>query len=350
MAGLLDQQRGGVGGLLGGQPRQQGGGLMALSEPQKAGVFDYVLATLAGGGLSGAASLGLQQRQQQRAFKGQQAGLEQLAQSADAAGLSAAERFALRLNPQSALDMLAKRSEPQKVSGGDSLYIDGKYTTAPKLGMDGGYGYSQTPEATTWQAQRGINHKEVEDERANMADEDQAKAALAETARSNRVDESLGFGQLGVSRGQLGVAQSRLALDRSTAVPGGKPTEGQATAGFNAARLAQAEKTLKAMEGGGYNASLGMAGGGLDKARSYDQAANEWSDAIIRLTTGAAATKDEISMARKTYFPQLGDSPAIRQQKAASRTAVMQEAARRAGPAAPQAKVRTYNPATGKLE
>lgn len=65
MAGLLDTQR-------------QGGGLLGLSEPQKAGFFDYALAALAGGGLSGAAALGMQQRQQRRQYDSLQPVMQEL--------------------------------------------------------------------------------------------------------------------------------------------------------------------------------------------------------------------------------------------------------------------------------
>lgn len=343
MAGLLGDNRRG-GGLLGDVlqgDQKAAASLMALPEPQKAGLVDYALATLAGGGLAGAAALGLQQRNQRRAYAGQQQRMAQLTEQGQAAGLTAAERLAFSVDPAKALEMIAKRNEPMQITAGNTRYENGQTYFAPKVGVDGGFGYSQTPDKITWQDQRGINHQEIETERHNLQGEESDEARLKETIRSNQAGEGIARGQLDVSRGHLGVAQGNLALGRQKAGQDTKAaTEAQATAGFNASRLLNASRNLGRLEKSGFDAGWGAGNGlagGFDKNRSYRQAANEWADALIRNTTGAAATKEEIDQAWKTYFPQFGDAPEIRQQKAQARAAVEGQAVRRAGPSLPQA-------------
>jgi len=139
----------------------------------------------------------------------------------------------------------------------------------------------------------------------------------------------------------------RLALINGQWVPatnaakgavGGAPklTEGQAKDGFNAKRMMGAGSIINPMEAKGYDAGVSkLVPGflpGADDKRKYEAASNEWADSMLRLTTGAAATKEEVENTVKTYFPQLGDSPAVRQQKAAMRARVEQDAMARAGP------------------
>jgi hypothetical protein len=53
------------------------------------------------------------------------------------------------------------------------------------------------------------------------------------------------------------------------------------------------------------------------------------------LTTGAAATADEVAAAKETYFPTLTDNGPTIAAKAKMRARVMQDAVQRAGPAIP---------------
>lgn len=123
-----------------------------------------------------------------------------------------------------------------------------------------------------------------------------------------------------------------------------KMTEGQAKDGFNAKRLQGSSQIINQLEGAGYDASLNSITPGFlpgaDEKRKYEAAQLEWADSLIRLTTGAAATKDEVEGAAKTYFPALGDSAAVRKQKADMRARVMRDALTRSGPGA-------YSPETG---
>lgn len=117
-----------------------------------------------------------------------------------------------------------------------------------------------------------------------------------------------------------------------------KLTEAQAKDGFNAKRMVGAASTIEPLEKAGFDAGLAKSQFGplgmMGHRREYDAAALEWADSLLRMTTGAAATKDEVKNTIRTYFPQFGDSEAVRQQKAAARQRVQQDALARAGPAA----------------
>lgn len=108
-----------------------------------------------------------------------------------------------------------------------------------------------------------------------------------------------------------------------------KMTEAQAKDMLNAQRLARAGKITADLELKGYNPTLSIAD---DNARQYKAAKREFVDAVLRSTTGAAATKDELASNEKTYFPELGDGPAVRLQKAQMRAAFVQDMFNRAGP------------------
>jgi hypothetical protein len=51
------------------------------------------------------------------------------------------------------------------------------------------------------------------------------------------------------------------------------------------------------------------------KAQQAKQTQNQWSESFLRVKTGAAATEPEVELNNKTFFPQLGDSPAVINQK-----------------------------------
>jgi hypothetical protein len=117
---------------------------------------------------------------------------------------------------------------------------------------------------------------------------------------------------------------------------GVKPTEGQAKNGFNAKRMAGAAQIITGLEAKGFDAGAarvipGFLPGNEDK-RKYEAAQREWADSLLRITSGAQASKDEINNTVSTYFPQIGDSPAVRQQKAAARARAERDAMSSAGP------------------
>jgi hypothetical protein len=80
-------------------------------------------------------------------------------------------------------------------------------------------------------------------------------------------------------------------------------------------------------------------------------------DAALTLGPGAAYTREQLEGYRRSYFPQIGDSPAAIRDKAARLQNVIEAAKIAAGRAAPQAEQAPsgprrlkFNPATGKLE
>lgn len=175
------------------------------------------------------------------------------------------------------------------------------------------------------------------------ADNARADAQFAETKRSNRVNEGYAGARIGMEgqrlnldRARLGLEGQRVEIARRNTGAGKPPTEAQAKDAFNASRMRGAAQVIAKLEADkSFNPTLsgpGAAVGGA-KSRQYESAQLEWADALLRSTTGAAATKQEIENTARTYFPQPLDSPAVVAQKAARRREVQTDLARRAGPA-----------------
>jgi len=98
------------------------------------------------------------------------------------------------------------------------------------------------------------------------------------------------------------------------------------------------------------------------KAQQARQAQEQWAESFLRVKTGAAATQGEVDRNVRTFFPQVGDSPQVIEQKARARKQaekdVLQmtkpEYARQIMPKnesmpAPVTH-RKFNPATGRIE
>lgn len=92
------------------------------------------------------------------------------------------------MNPKAYTDAAAEQLKPQKLGQGDTLYQNGGVAyTAPKTGVDGGYGYSQTPQGISWQDQRPMSFAEI----LQQAQEEEA-------ARHNRQAEATANSGVGV--------------------------------------------------------------------------------------------------------------------------------------------------------
>lgn len=101
---------------------------------------------------------------------------------------------------------------------------------------------------------------------------------------------------------------------------GKPPTEGETKAAFYVQNMKAASKTLSDLEKKGFDPtktgeqiSTAVAGGIgnilVNKmAQQAKQAQDQWSEQMLRMQTGAAATADEIARTRRTYFPVTGDS------------------------------------------
>lgn len=103
--------------------------------------------------------------------------------------------------------------------------------------------------------------------------------------------------------------------------------EGKTKTAFNASRMTGALSYTEELEGTGFDPSLAKPGGATwqEDSRAYNAAASEWADAMIRQTTGAAATKEEVDRNVQTYFAQPGDTIRVRQQKAEMRKRVTRD-------------------------
>lgn len=141
-------------------------------------------------------------------------------------------------------------------------------------------------------------------------------------------------GNLDVNRGQLGLARDRLALDRqkSEADKAEKPlTADQATSAMYYGMMKTASDDISKIKMPNMVAVAGARGdvpyvpkavqnwaAGAD-AQKYAQASIQWTEAMLRMTTGATAPPEEVLRTSKTFFPQLGDDAATIAQKNARR-------------------------------
>lgn len=112
-------------------------------------------------------------------------------------------------------------------------------------------------------------------------------------------------------------------------IGGGKPIketgEASKTAGY-ANRMTKAETIMQGLEGKGFNpASPVEAARGLTNMtaspeyQQYRQAQEDWVRAKLRRESGAVIGEQEMADEIKTYFPRVGDSPEVIQQKAQAR-------------------------------
>lgn len=151
-----------------------------------------------------------QQRDEAMSYAAQQAAAEerarkeaQLMDQARAAGIDPGGILAMSLNPTEFGKSYGTNYEAANIAAGDSRVVRGaggarELITAPKFGVDGGYGYSQTPEGIEWQEQRGRNYAEDTD-----------AATLDETKRNNDMANSRGWGQIGVDRDRLAFEKTK---------------------------------------------------------------------------------------------------------------------------------------------
>jgi len=132
-------------------------------------------------------------------------------------------QFLLKAAPDKAAGALAdvykSKNEAYTLGQGQKRGQGGQMIDyAPEVGVDGGFGYSTTPEGQVdWGAQRGRNWAETEAERSHREDEKLGAGRLG-----------IAEGQLGIARGQLGVAQGHLGIARDAAgrAAGGAPAGG----------------------------------------------------------------------------------------------------------------------------
>jgi hypothetical protein len=163
----------------------------------------------------------------------------------------------------------------------------------------------------------------------NMAD--------ARAREGNEINRQAGRTQVietadGVMLVDKGTGLARPATADGKPLPGkDKPlTEGQAKALQFATRMASANQTLAELEASGKLMSTpgsrtGFGVGNVVNAlntpagQQLDQAKRDFVNAVLRRESGAVIADSEFNNADKQYFPQIGDSPAVIQQKARNR-------------------------------
>jgi len=110
-----------------------------------------------------------------------------------------------------------------------------------------------------------------------------------------------------------------------------KPTESEQNAAGFAQRMERADSITNSLVGQQPGLGSSVAGsipfvGGMAKrlvqpgdTQKFEQAANDWIRAKLRKESGAAIGKDEMDSEFRTYFPMVGDGPAVIAQKAEAR-------------------------------
>lgn len=142
----------------------------------------------------------------------------------------------------------------------------------------------------------------------------------------------------------------------TTYIPAGKTTEGERNAAGFYQRMVNSTKELTDLTASGYdpNNLRDRVGAGIDniplvggaiaplgraattsQGQQYQQAAMNWIRANLRKESGAAIGVKEADDEYKNYFPVLGDSPEVIEQKARNRAVVEQAMRSAAGGALP---------------
>lgn len=124
-----------------------------------------------------------------------------------------------------------------------------------------------------------------------------------------------------------GMALSDVGMETKAA------TEMQTKAALFGQRAGEAEATIKDLEAKGYNPAswsnwvqnyfMGpLEGVKTEQKKSYDAAATSWLQGLLRLESGAAISTKEEKWYRTGFFPVVGDSIAVQNQKANLRQAI----------------------------
>ena len=118
--------------------------------------------------------------------------------------------------------------------------------------------------------------------------------------------------------GRLNESEAKGALFYSQMQSANNAIQGIVKNGFNPVDLnKQVDVRLAANDLGNFFASSG--------AQQYQQAAEQWAEAYLRLKTGAATNKDEIRRNAKAYFPMPGDKVDVVIQKNSMRKQAEQD-------------------------
>ena len=183
---------------------------------------------------------------------------------------------------------------------------------------------------------------------------------MQEDKKAQATQINLGSPVAGVdAQGNPVFFQPSKAGGQAVIVPGIKPlqepkapTESQAKAQTFYSQMTSASRELENLQKQGFDPNslasqtqVKLAGTPAriavsPEAQGARQAQEQWAESFLRIKTGAAATKDEVTRNVATFFPQIGDSPQVIEQKARMRQQAEQDvlAMTKPGAVGPKAK------------
>lgn len=180
--------------------------------------------------------------------------------------------------------------ELQAVNRGNKIQFEDKLTMAPGTSFDVG----MTPDA---KARNAVDWANITDRRAKEKAEGSAANGGPAPAAEKPLTESQGTAAL--YYGMMRAASKDLAsLDQK------KLTTGSISAARGDVPYVP-DAILSTIAG--------------PEAQKYNQASLQWTEAMLRATTGATAPPEEVKRTAKTFFPQMGDSKGVIDQKNARR-------------------------------
>lgn len=214
-----------------------------------------------------------------------------------------------------------------------------RFTAAENAAQRLFLGQQQTNAQTFQQGQQDRGFQQQRD----MADVETAAAGpRAQAATAGQLAAQLAPTTINGPQGPMQVP-SGAAAGIAKELSGGNLTQDQSNAATFADRMANANAVIGKLEGinagpsGGVGAAvagLPIVGNALSSAdrQQFDQAKRDFINAQLRKESGATIQPSEFESAEKQYFPQVGDSPQVIEQKRVARQTALGGMARAAGP------------------
>lgn len=307
------------------QLQQQGQiGEMQMQEHQRGVAADNALAQLLAGGKSGAdVSTGLASQ-----GYGKQALDYTKQMQAAAKDKAAAEKEQLS-------NTMTKLSLGAQLLGGvtDQASYDAARATAQAHGLDvSRMQPNYDPAFVAQKLKEGLTVKEQVEQywKQKGYDTPDANARLsAQTSANGQQITMRGQDMTDARTRELNAARVEENRLKRESIPEKALTEGQSKALLFGSRMREADQVLNTLAAEGTNTSTPgsrapLIGGVITAMSSgnkqmLDQAKRDFMSAVLRRESGAAISEGEYSNADKQYFPQIGDSKAVIEQKANNR-------------------------------
>lgn len=307
------------------QLQQQGQmGEMQMQERQRGVAADNALAQLLAGGKSGAdVSTGLASQ-----GYGKQALDYTKQMQAAAKDKAAAEKEQLS-------NTMTKLSLGAQLLGGvtDQASYDAARATAQANGLDvSRMQPNYDPAFVAQKLKEGLTVKEQLEQywKQKGYDTPDANARLsAQTAANGQQITMRGQDMTDARTRELNAARVEENRLKRESIPEKALTEGQSKALLFGSRMREADQVLNTLATEGTNTSTPgsrapLIGGVITAMSSgnrqmLDQAKRDFMSAVLRRESGAAISEGEYSNADKQYFPQIGDSKSVMEQKAKNR-------------------------------